>query len=58
YLEGHMTVLENANAGDFDNAVKCDILKFMMGEKYALALANNSLVVGNPAINSSDTLQA
>ncbi|GBB85418.1 hypothetical protein RclHR1_11960006 [Rhizophagus clarus] len=35
YLEGHITVLENANAGDFDNAVKCNILKSMMGGKYA-----------------------
>ncbi|CAG8603756.1 13075_t:CDS:2 [Cetraspora pellucida] len=30
YLEGHMTVLENANAGDFDNVVKCTILKTMI----------------------------
>ncbi|CAG8747609.1 13472_t:CDS:1, partial [Dentiscutata heterogama] len=34
YLEGHMMVLENANAGDFDNAVKCNILKSIMGRKY------------------------
>ena len=58
YLEGHMTVLENANAGDFDNAVKCNILKSMMGGKYAPVPANNGLVVGNPAINSPDTLRA
>src|SRR4051794_17355539 len=44
YLEEHMTVLENANAGDFDNAVKCNILKSMMGGKYAPVLANNGLV--------------
>ncbi|CAG8715516.1 12260_t:CDS:1, partial [Cetraspora pellucida] len=53
-----MTVLKNANAGDFDNAVKCNILKSMMGGKYAPVLANNGLVVGNSAINSPDTLQA
>ncbi|CAG8721545.1 7182_t:CDS:2 [Cetraspora pellucida] len=58
YLEGHMTVLENANAGDFDNAVKCNILKSMMGEKYISVLANNNFVVKNPAINSPDTLRA
>ena len=58
YLEGHMTVLENANAGDFDNAIKYNILKSMMGGKYALVPANNGLVVGNPAINSPDILRA
>ncbi|GBB94427.1 hypothetical protein RclHR1_23520002 [Rhizophagus clarus] len=57
YLEGHMTVLENTNAGDFDNAVKCNILKFMMGEKYAPVPANNGLVAGNLAINTPDTLR-
>ena len=58
YLEGHMTVLETANAGDFDNAVKCDILKSMMGGKYAPVPANNPY--NNPAtpINSPDTLRA
>ena len=30
----------------------------MMGGKYAPVPANNALVAGNPAINSSDTLQA
>src|SRR5215204_4650242 len=29
HLEGHMTVLENANAGDFNDAYKCKILKSM-----------------------------
>ncbi|CAG8607928.1 1775_t:CDS:2 [Cetraspora pellucida] len=58
YLEGHMTVLENANAGNFVNTVKCNILKSMMGGKYVPVLANNNLEVGNPAINSPDTLQA
>ncbi|RIB13192.1 hypothetical protein C2G38_2098937 [Gigaspora rosea] len=58
YLEGHMAVLEGANAGDFDDAVKCNILKSMMGRKYAPVPANNGLVVGNPAINSPDTLRA
>ncbi|GES74837.1 hypothetical protein GLOIN_2v1769762 [Rhizophagus clarus] len=58
YLEGHMTVLENANAGDFDNAVKCNILKSMIGGKYAPVSANNGLVAGNLAINTPDTLRA
>ncbi|GBB88673.1 hypothetical protein RclHR1_15220014 [Rhizophagus clarus] len=58
YLESHMTVLENANAGDFDNAIKCNILKSMMGGKYAPVPANNSLVAGNLAINTPDTLRA
>ncbi|CAG8649973.1 9063_t:CDS:2 [Cetraspora pellucida] len=31
YFEGHMMVFENANAEDFDNAVKCNILKSIIG---------------------------
>ncbi|PKK57940.1 hypothetical protein RhiirC2_797132, partial [Rhizophagus irregularis] len=58
HLEGHMTLLENANAGDFDNAYKCEILKSMMGGKYTLVPANNGLIAGNPAINTPDTLRA
>jgi len=53
-----MTLLENANAGDFDNAYKCEILKSMMGGKYIPVPANNGLVAGNPAINTPDTLRA
>jgi len=34
FAQGHMTVLENANAGDFNDAVKCDIYKAQMGGKY------------------------
>ncbi|PKC52504.1 hypothetical protein RhiirA1_481339 [Rhizophagus irregularis] len=58
HFEGHMTLLENANAGDFDNAYKCEILKSMMGGKYIPVPANNGLIAGNPAINSPDTLRA
>ena len=53
-----MTLLENANAENFDNAYKCKILKSMMGEKYTLVLANNGLVADNSAINIPDTLRA
>ncbi|RIA92135.1 hypothetical protein C1645_736599 [Glomus cerebriforme] len=53
-----MTVLENANAEDFDDAYKCEILKSMMGGKYAPVSLQNPFV--NPAvnINSPDTLRA
>src|SRR3954454_19741021 len=34
FAQGHMIVLENANAGDFDDAIKCDIFKAQMGGKY------------------------
>ena len=34
FAQEHMTVLENANARDFDDAVKCGIYKTQMGEKY------------------------
>ncbi|RGB29434.1 hypothetical protein C1646_766627, partial [Rhizophagus diaphanus] len=56
FAEGHMTALENANAGDFDNAVKCTLLKSKMDGKYAPVPANNGLVAGNSAINTPDTL--
>ena len=58
HLEGHMTLLENANAGDFDNAYKCEILKSMIGRKYTPISANNGLIAGNSAINTPDTLRA
>jgi hypothetical protein len=32
FAQGHMTVLENANARDFDDAVKCNIYKSQMEE--------------------------
>ncbi|CAG8640225.1 3339_t:CDS:1 [Paraglomus occultum] len=51
-------VLENANAGDFDDAVKCTILKFKMAGKYAPVPANDPYIVGNPPINSPATLRA
>ncbi|CAG8769648.1 3909_t:CDS:2, partial [Cetraspora pellucida] len=44
YLKKHMTVLKNANAKDFNDAVKYNILKSIMGRKYASVLANNGLV--------------
>ena len=58
HLEGHMIVLENANAGDFDDTYKCEILKSMMEGKYAPVPLQNPFV--NPAvnINSPDTLRA
>ncbi|CAG8622885.1 8341_t:CDS:2, partial [Diversispora eburnea] len=43
YLEGHMLVLENVNAGNFNDTVKCNILKSMMGGKYAPVLTNNAI---------------
>jgi hypothetical protein len=32
FAEGHMTALETANAGDFNDAIKCTLLKSKMGE--------------------------
>ena len=45
----------NANAGTFVDADKCDILKSMMGDKFSLVLANNSYMSGNSAINTPAT---
>src|SRR4051794_11389372 len=55
FAQGHMTVLENANAGDFDDAVKCDIYKAQMGGKY-LPVPAQDLYNGNA--NSPATLRA
>ncbi len=52
-----MTVLENANVGDFDDAVKCDIYKAQMGGKY-LSVSAQDLYNGNANINIPATLHA
>ncbi|CAB4407228.1 unnamed protein product [Rhizophagus irregularis] len=57
FAQGHMTALKNANAGDFDDAVKCDIFKAQMGRKYLPVPAQN-LYNGNANINSPATLRA
>src|SRR3954469_21473748 len=57
FAQGHMTVLENANAGDFDNAVKCDIYKAQMGGKY-LPVPAQDPNKANANINSPATLHA
>ena len=57
FAQGHMTVLENANAGDFDDAVKCDIFKAQMGGKY-LPVPAQDLYNGNANINTPATLRA
>ena len=52
-----MTVLETANAGDFDNTIKCTFLKSKMEGKYAPVPANDPYTAGNPSIDSPDTLR-
>uniref|UniRef100_U9T2I5 Uncharacterized protein n=1 Tax=Rhizophagus irregularis (strain DAOM 181602 / DAOM 197198 / MUCL 43194) TaxID=747089 RepID=U9T2I5_RHIID len=57
FAQGHMTVLENANAGDFDDAVKCNIYKAQMGGKY-LPVPAQDPYNGNANINTPATLRA
>ena len=57
FAQGHMTVLENANARDFDDAVKCDIYKAQMGGKY-LPVPAQDPYNGNVPINTPATLRA
>jgi len=57
FAQGHMTVLKNANAGDFDDAVKCDIYKTQMGGKY-LPVSVQDPYNRNTNINSLATLRA
>jgi hypothetical protein len=53
-----MTALENANARDFDDAIKLGLLKTKLEGKYIPAPANNPYT--NPAtpINTPVTLRA
>ncbi|GES87588.1 hypothetical protein GLOIN_2v1778214 [Rhizophagus clarus] len=57
HLDGSMTALENANVRDFDNVIKCGLLKTKLGGKYIPVPVNNPYTAGNPAINSPATLQ-
>ncbi|RGB21694.1 hypothetical protein C1646_777475, partial [Rhizophagus diaphanus] len=57
FVQGHMTVLENANARDFDDAVKYDIYKAQMGGKY-LPVPAQDPYNGNANINTPATLRA
>ena len=57
FAEGHITALENANAGDFNNAYKCGLLKSKMGGIYAPVPVNDPYNGNNP-INIPDTLRA
>ena len=57
FAEGHITALENVNAGDFDNAYKCGLLKSKMGGIYAPVPVNDPYNGNNP-INTPDTLRA
>ncbi|CAB5362488.1 unnamed protein product [Rhizophagus irregularis] len=57
FAQEHMTVLENANTGDFDDVVKCDIFKAQMGGKY-LPVPAQDPYNGNANINSPATLRA
>ena len=52
-----MTALENATAGDFDDAIKFGLLKSKLGGKYIPVPVNDPYNGGNP-INSPATLRA
>jgi hypothetical protein len=52
-----MTALENATAGDFDDAIKFGLLKSKLGGKYIPVPAIDPYTGGNPAINSPATLR-
>ena len=57
HLEPNMTALENATAGDFDDAIKFGLLKSKLGGKYIPVPVNDPYTGGNPAINSPATLR-
>ncbi|GES90035.1 hypothetical protein GLOIN_2v1772633 [Rhizophagus clarus] len=55
HLEPNMTALETANAGDFNDAIKCGLLKTKLGGKYLPVPANDPYNGG--AINTPATLR-
>src|SRR5436190_1050663 len=57
HLEPNMTALENANANDFNDAIKFGLLKTKLGGKYIPVPNNDPHTAGNPAINSPATLR-
>jgi hypothetical protein len=56
FASGHMTALNNANAGDFNDEYICTLLKSKMAGKYAPVLAQDPFN-SNANINSPDTLR-
>ena len=58
HLEPNMTALENANALDFDDAIKCGLLKTKLGGKYIPVPTNNPYTNPVTSINTSVTLRA
>ena len=57
HLELNITALENANARDFNDMIKFDLLKSKLKRK-DIPVSNNDLyIVGNPLINSPAILQ-
>ena len=56
FVESQMGALDLANNGDFNDGVKCNILKSKIGGKYIPIPANDPFTVGNPAINTPATL--
>ena len=58
HLEPNMTALENANANDFNDAIKFGLLKTKLGGKYLPVPNNDPYTAGNPAINTPATLRA
>ena len=56
FIESQMRALELANNEDFNDTVKCNILKSKIEGKYISILANDSFTVGNLAINTSAIL--
>jgi hypothetical protein len=57
HLESNIITLENANAGDFNDAIKFGLLKSKLEGKYISVPNNDPYAGGNPAINSPATLR-
>jgi hypothetical protein len=58
HLEPNMTVLETANVGDFNDAIKFGLLKTKLGGKYIPVPANDPYANPVAPINSPATLRA
>ncbi|CAJ0843496.1 14_t:CDS:2 [Entrophospora sp. SA101] len=52
-----MTALETANAGDFDDAIKCNVLKSKIGGNVYQQSSYNSKIIEAPVISQSPDIQ-
>ncbi|GBB83733.1 hypothetical protein RclHR1_01040038 [Rhizophagus clarus] len=56
HWNANITALKNANIGNFNDAIKCDLLKIKIGKKFIPVPVNDPYIADNPPINLPDIL--